>query len=110
MSVLFFVWIASGLLLIGVSVPLILKKVPPNQWYGFRVPKTLSSDRIWYEANRVAGIDLCLAGGVIIGSSFVMSLAAPFLTPGIVSTAMLLVFIGSLLVAVVHSFLALKKM
>jgi uncharacterized membrane protein len=39
----------------ALALPLILGKVPPNQLYGFRTPKTLSSPAIWYPANRIAG-------------------------------------------------------
>lgn len=34
-----------------VSVPLILRKVPRNPVYGYRTRRTLSNDKIWYEAN-----------------------------------------------------------
>jgi uncharacterized membrane protein len=110
MGPLYLLWVFTGLILIGVSIPLVLKKIPPNQWYGFRVPKTFSSDRIWYEANRVAGIDLCLAGGAVIGASVVMNFIAPMVGEGISVTVMLIVIIVSLLAAIVHSLLALRKM
>ena len=40
-----------GLLLIVLSIPLLLGKVPPNHWYGFRTRLTLSDPRIWYPVN-----------------------------------------------------------
>ena len=40
-----------GCLLIGISVPLIQRRIKPNPWYGFRVPKTLRNPDIWYAAN-----------------------------------------------------------
>ena len=40
-----------GLLLAGLSIPLLLNKVPPNPWYGFRTRLTLSDPRIWYPVN-----------------------------------------------------------
>ena len=43
------------LLILLVSLPMILGKVPPNGAYGFRTPKTLSSPEVWYPANRAAG-------------------------------------------------------
>ncbi len=110
MGPLYLLWVTTGLILIGVSIPLVLKKIPPNQWYGFRVPKTFSSDHIWYEANRVAGIDLCLAGGAVIGASVVLNFISPMLGEGISVTVMLIVIVVSLLAAVVHSLLALRKM
>ena len=49
-------------MLILLGIPLILRIVPPNYIYGFRIPKTLSDDGVWYAANYVAGWDLVLAG------------------------------------------------
>lgn len=53
------VWVlfclGSNLLLIGLAIPLILRRIPRNLLYGFRTPRTLSSDRVWYPANAYAG-------------------------------------------------------
>lgn len=49
-------------LLIALSIPLILRKIPPKRWYGFRTPKTLSSGSVWYQANYVGGKYLLIAG------------------------------------------------
>ena len=49
------------LLMILVSVPMVMRRLPPNAFYGFRTPKTLSSPQIWYEANRRAGVNLIVA-------------------------------------------------
>jgi hypothetical protein len=43
----------AGLVLI--SIPLILKVVPPNGSYGFRTPLTRSSPEVWYAANAFMG-------------------------------------------------------
>ena len=37
------------------SLPLIFGWIPRQSFYGVRTPKTLSSDDIWYPANRFAG-------------------------------------------------------
>ena len=42
-------------LLVGLSIPLVQGKVPPNSAYGFRTSKTLADPSIWYEANRFSG-------------------------------------------------------
>jgi uncharacterized membrane protein len=49
------------LLMIVVSVPMVMRRLPPNALYGFRTPKTLSNPQIWYEANRRAGVNLIVA-------------------------------------------------
>ncbi len=59
-------YVITGIVFIVISIPTILEKVPPNNWYGFRIAKTLSDERIWYAANRVMGIDMLLAGLAIV--------------------------------------------
>jgi uncharacterized membrane protein len=54
--------VLMALLMIAVSVPMALKLVPPNGYFGFRTPKTLSSTPIWYAANQRAGFSLICAG------------------------------------------------
>lgn len=60
-----------------ISVPLIQGRVARNGIYGFRTPKTLSSDRIWFPANRNAGRNLFVAGVVIAAGSLLMLGAVP---------------------------------
>jgi uncharacterized membrane protein len=74
-------FIFTCLLLIGISVPLIKRRVRPNVWYGFRTPKTLSNEPIWYDANEFCGRMLLLAGlatllGVLLLAFIPMPLAA----------------------------------
>ena len=45
----------------AVSIPLILKIVPPNGLYGFRTPRTLSDRDLWFRANHFAGWALLIA-------------------------------------------------
>src|SRR5215468_7723059 len=64
------------LLFVGISIPLIQGRVPPNRYYGFRTPKTLSDPAIWYEVNRYSGHDLLLAGLFITFCSTTMMFLA----------------------------------
>jgi hypothetical protein len=50
------------LTIIALAIPLILQKVPRNGFYGFRTAFTMSSDEIWYRANKISGIALLAAG------------------------------------------------
>ena len=59
-------WVAAGVVFILISIPPILEKVPPDPWYGFRVAKTLSDERIWYAANRMMGHGTLISGLVIV--------------------------------------------
>ncbi|HSP34151.1 MAG TPA: SdpI family protein [Thermoanaerobaculia bacterium] len=47
--------VALAALLALVSIPLALRKVPPNVVYGYRTRATLSNERIWYVANAYFG-------------------------------------------------------
>ena len=38
-----------------IAIPLILRKVPRNVIYGFRIKATLENDFVWYEANAYFG-------------------------------------------------------
>ena len=51
MTLLLILFLASGGAMVGMSIPLIRYKVPPNHWYGFRVPQTLANPDVWYAVN-----------------------------------------------------------
>jgi uncharacterized membrane protein len=51
-----------GLLLIALALPLYLRKLPPNRWYGVRVSATFADEAVWYEANALSGRDLIVLG------------------------------------------------
>lgn len=48
-------------MLVIISIPLILRLVPPNGIYGFRTEATRSTPEIWYSANTFMGWALSLA-------------------------------------------------
>jgi uncharacterized membrane protein len=68
--------IVAPLLIVVVSLPLIAGWVGRNYFYGFRTPRTLSSDAVWYPANRVAGILLLGAGLVWLAVGLTAGLVA----------------------------------
>jgi len=43
------------------GIPLILKLIPRNEFYGVRTEKALSRDDVWYEVNRFCGWALVIA-------------------------------------------------
>jgi uncharacterized membrane protein len=61
----------------ALAAPLALGKVPPNGFYGFRTPKTLSSPDIWYPANRIAGWLMIAAAALAICFNLVLSSMHP---------------------------------
>jgi len=55
-----------GLLLVGLSIPLVRRKIGPNNFYGLRIPDTLENEQVWYEANARSGREFCWLGVCII--------------------------------------------
>jgi hypothetical protein len=47
-----------------IAVPLALRKIRRNVFYGFRTRATLADDFVWYEANAHFGRGLIVASGV----------------------------------------------
>jgi uncharacterized membrane protein len=71
-------YVAGGLLLVALSIPLILNKVKPNGLYGFRVSQTMENPEIWYSTNHYAGIWL-----LITGICTIVTAVCLFFIPGI---------------------------
>lgn len=70
----------SYLLIIKLVLPMSRGEVPPNGAYGFRTPLTLSDDRIWFIANRVAGqwmFGACVTGILVSGGACVALWSQP---------------------------------
>ena len=99
-----------GLLIIGLAIPLMLGKIKRNQWYGFRTPKTLSSDNIWYPANRTAAINLIVASIFIWAVAAFLYFAKAQMSPQTIVLTMAVLTILALVCAVAGSFIALRKL
>ena len=84
------------------SVPLMLKLVPPNGFYGFRTPQTLANRDLWFRANRFAGCALFVAAGT---SAAILTII-PEREEGLVGLA---IFIVPLVLAVVASFAYVRR-
>jgi len=59
-------FIGSALLVIGLAIPLRRGSIPPNDWYGVRVRKSLSSEENWYAINRYGADQLIIYGVELI--------------------------------------------
>lgn len=99
-----------GILFVGLSIPLIQNRVPPNRFYGFRTPKTLSDPKIWYEVNHISGNDLLVAGALITSSSLMMLVLARTWHPDQVALTLLLIMVLSLVGVLVHGLVVLRRM
>lgn len=69
--------VVVGLLIIVLAIPLAQRRVPPNRWYGIRLPSTLADEGVWYAANARAGRDMIVVGTVVT----LLALAAPLALP-----------------------------
>jgi hypothetical protein len=67
-------FVALGLLMVGLAVPMIRGWVKPNLWYGFRTAKTLSNEEIWYKANAYSGQWMLVIGLILAAASVVLYL------------------------------------
>jgi uncharacterized membrane protein len=109
MAVLLAFYVGAGLLLIGLAVPLIRRKVRPNGWYGFRVWQTLADPEAWYAANAYVG--KCLP---VVGVIIVLTAVGPYRVPGITLDAYALacggIILAALAVCVACSFRYLAKL
>jgi uncharacterized membrane protein len=110
MGSVFLLYGIGGMFLIAISLPMMYDKVPPNGFYGFRTPRTMSDPNLWYPANRVAGRNLALAGLIVSTTALVMFSIHRSLRPRTAALTLLIVSPASLIGAVVHSFLALRRM
>ena len=49
-----------GIVLIAISIPLVKRRIGPNHWYGFRIPKAFQSNELWYDINAYGGRQLII--------------------------------------------------
>ena len=109
LQILLALYVASGLLLIALSIPMIRGRVKPNWIYGFRVRKTIENPDIWYPANAYAGKWL-LGCGVMT----VVAALGFYVIPGISLDGYALlcaaVMLGAMALAVGMSFRYLSKL
>lgn len=100
-------FVVSGLLLIGVAIPLILEKIAPNPLYGFRVRATLDNPDVWYPANKYSGWTLLVAGVLTIVAAVVL-----YFIPGLgdteYTTALTVIMLAALFGSAIASFWYLR--
>ena len=106
MTALLIVYIASGLLMSGLALPLMWRKVPPNPLYGFRVRRTLEDEAVWYAANEFSARRLLRIGiatvAAAIGFFFVTTRVDLY------ATAVAVIVLGGLAVCLIQSFRYLR--
>ena len=99
-----------GIIYIGLGIPLLLGRIPPNAWYGCRTRKTLSTEKIWYPVNRVTGRYMIISGLAVILSAFGVFIFRRSLAPNHGAAILLVVLVVSVLGMVVESLRAQRKL
>jgi len=92
---------------VAVAVPLALRKVPPNRWYGFRTKRTLSDTQFWYEVNSRGGMNLVIASAIALAARFFLMQT---MDPAIASFVSMAVLVGAMLFACYLSMTQLKSL
>ena len=108
MLLLMLIYTISGGLIMALSIPLVLGKIGPNPWYGFRVKKTLTDPTIWYLANAYSGKRLFIVGLVVNLISVVLYFV-PNMDINIYTLSCAGVTVGGLIVAVIQTLLYLRR-
>lgn len=72
--ILILLFVAVGIMNMGIAVPMILGNVPPNGSYGVRTAATMSDPDIWYPANEFGGKAIFAAGAVCFTGSVIVFL------------------------------------
>ena len=52
------------------ALPLLFAWIPPNRFYGFRNQRTRADAKLWYQANRIAGMYLIVAMAICVAIEF----------------------------------------
>ena len=97
-------------LFIGLCVPLILQKVPPNPFYGIRLRKTLENADIWYKANRFGGALIIIAACLSLAAFGFLYFDKDAFSFDALNTIALLSFLGPLAGALILSIGYVKRL
>ena len=78
MSFSLITFMVTGLLFIGMSIPLIKRKIKINHWYGVRLPQTMKNESVWYTVNEIMGKYILVFGIIIFVLSIILFLIPLF--------------------------------
>ena len=75
-----------GVLLAAVALPLVLRRVPMNHFYGVRVAAAFNSDALWYDINAYGGRLLFVYGVLVallgvLAQDFAPARTSPWFLP-----------------------------
>ena len=99
-----------GVMFMIIGVPFYFQKVGPNSWSGFRTPGTLANPDIWYSANKTMGLDLIIAGAVLLVISLAVMIVDQKYHPLPAYRFNFIAFLAVLTAAAGHCFWTLSRL
>ncbi|MBV8224180.1 MAG: magnesium/cobalt transporter CorA [Verrucomicrobia bacterium] len=69
------VFIIAGLIFVSTCIPLVLRKIPPNRFYGVKVPKAYESTELWYKVNAKGGRIMIVYGAIMTAIGLILLFA-----------------------------------
>ena len=95
----FFYLAATGLLFIGLSIPMLKGRIGMNIWYGVRFKAAFASDELWYDVNAYGAKQL-IGGGIVLA---IDALVVMFVPVGSGGVPLIVVLLLPAIVAVVSA-------
>lgn len=92
MLILLFVFLLMSLIMALISIPLIMRKVEPNLFYGFRIRKTLENRELWFDVNEFFAWHLLIISGMEAFASIGLYIL-PGINPELYALSVMVVFI-----------------
>lgn len=102
-------FVVLGGIFVALGIPLKQGRIPPNYFYGFRTPRTLRDETIWYPVNRVLGVDMVRTGVVIAVIALIMMAMRNYVTSEVAVIVVVGTMVVSTLVMAIHGFAELRK-
>jgi len=112
-SLIYCFFFLISLVHIGIAIPLILRKIPPNQFYGWRTPKAFKSKEIWYQINWYFGRDFFATGLVMFILNLVSLLCQKNSSnsmPWLLLGSNLVIFVGGAILSMIRGCRYLKNL
>ena len=95
--------LASAVLLIALAIPLWMRRIPPNRFYGVRTRATLADEALWYDVNERCGQDLLAAGVLFLVAIVVIDVIGARWAPELRTLASAMILIVALVVVSVRA-------
>ena len=104
------IFILVGLSEIISGLPLLLKKVKPNWFYGLRYLRLMSTEKIWYKSNKYFRRDIVVSGILLILASLLLLIFKSSLSLIEIFLFCLLLIILPVITILIRAFMNLKKL